>query len=405
MKKVLLSVLILVITTIPVQHSKAADSPTPGSYAQWKNGPVTDSSYFPLAVWLQDPARASEWKKVGINLYIGLWKGPTLTQLDQLRDAGMQVICKQNEVALSYTKTLDDGRPVIVGWLMPDEPDNAQRKPGGGYGPPMPTAMVQELAKNVRANDSTRPIFQGIGMGISTDTMTWKGQGGKIVPERDYPEYLAAADIVAFDVYPVSGNQPDIHRNLWRVPLGLDRLKKFAPPNAIVWNHIETSDIGARGPEYTPTPAEIRTEVWMSIIHGSRGIDYFIHGKSNTPKFDSIALLRPENAERLEAVKNINREILELAPIINSTQQEDTVKMHDAEGTAHVDFMTRVYHEALCLFAVAMRDEATRKTFSIDNWQNGSVKVIGEDRTIPLQNGKFTDSFGGYATHLYEIKK
>ena len=32
-----------------------------------------------------------------------------------------------------------------------------------------------------------------------------------------------------------------------------------------------------------------------------------------------------------------------------------------------------------------------------------TIRVIGEDRTIRLQDGRFEDDFGPYAVHLYQI--
>ena len=37
----------------------------------------------------------------------------------------------------------------------------------------------------------------------------------------------------------------------------------------VVWNVIETTHINSQA---MPTPHQVRAEVWMSLIHGSRGI-------------------------------------------------------------------------------------------------------------------------------------
>ena len=58
-----------------------------------------DPSTFPVAVWLQDPRMAGRYQAAGINLYVGLWKGPTERQLAALKAARMPVICEQNEIA------------------------------------------------------------------------------------------------------------------------------------------------------------------------------------------------------------------------------------------------------------------------------------------------------------------
>jgi hypothetical protein len=76
---------------------------------------------FPLAVWLQQPVHAQKYKTLGINLYVGLWKGPTANQLATLKQAGMPVICEQNELGLS-----DRNRDIIIGCTTLDRQ--------GGYG-------------------------------------------------------------------------------------------------------------------------------------------------------------------------------------------------------------------------------------------------------------------------------
>src|ERR1044071_3522665 len=97
---------------------------------------LADPDVFPVAVWLQSPARAADYKAIGINLYVGLWKGPTDAQLADLKRHGMRVVCSQNAVGLKH---LDD--PTIVAWMHGDEPDNAQSLgQGKGYGPPIAPA-------------------------------------------------------------------------------------------------------------------------------------------------------------------------------------------------------------------------------------------------------------------------
>lgn len=113
-------------------------------YSQWKFGPSKHSTFFPIAVWLQQPRNARRFKQAGINLYVGLWQGPTEEQLAALREADMPVICEQNAVGLRHRED-----PIIVGWMHPDEPDNAQpttdpatgRK---GWGGPVPPERVVE---------------------------------------------------------------------------------------------------------------------------------------------------------------------------------------------------------------------------------------------------------------------
>src|SRR5690349_24633673 len=87
---------------------------------------LADPGVFPVAVWVQSPARAADYRAIGINLYVGLWRGPTEGQLADLKRHGMRVVCSRNDVSLKH---LDD--PTIVAWMHGYEPDNA-RSPGKG---------------------------------------------------------------------------------------------------------------------------------------------------------------------------------------------------------------------------------------------------------------------------------
>ena len=136
----------------------AAPPPQPGNpYAEWEHGPTKDAKFFPIAVWLQEPRNAKRFQDLGINLYVGLWQGPTAAQLAALKAAGMPVICEQNEVGLT-----DSNRDIVVGWMHGDEPDNAQSLGAGkGYGPPVkPSDIVASYQKLAAACDY--PLHIGI---------------------------------------------------------------------------------------------------------------------------------------------------------------------------------------------------------------------------------------------------
>ena len=134
-------------------------------YAQWSHGPSTKADYFPIAVWLQAPSKAKLYQAAGFNLFIGLWNGPTEEHLQQLKQAGIQVICSQNAVGLKH---LND--PTIVGWMHGDEPDNAQSLGAGkGYGPPILPAKIVESYNRIRAADPNRPVLLNLGQGVAWD--------------------------------------------------------------------------------------------------------------------------------------------------------------------------------------------------------------------------------------------
>jgi len=376
-----------------------AASATPATasspYDAWSNGPDPSPDYFPIGVWAQRETDAVTWAAAGVNLYVGLWQGPTTQQLDALRAAGVQTIAAQNSVALFYTQKLSDGRPVVVGWALEDEPDNY---------PKTPASAIQAQAAQWKLNDSTRPLLLNLSQGLGWDDATWVGQGGQIDPAADYPAYLAASDIAAFDIYPSSETHAQVRGQLWRVGLGVDRLFQYRPGQQIVWNVIETGNVYGVTPDRRPTPAQIRAEVWMSIVHGARGIIYFIHGKTSFSDFDDRALLRPENAAYLSAITSLDAELHSLARVINAEPAVGVAAMDDVVGTSPVEFTARASPGVVHVFAVGMRDAATRKRFQISPPADGMVEVLGESRALPLSAGRFEDEFAGYQAHLYRVE-
>jgi len=361
-------------------------------YVKWNNGPSHDASFFPIAVWMQHPRNAEKYKGAGINTYVALWKGPTEEQLAGLRMAGMKVICHQNEVGLKH---IDD--PTIIGWMHGDEPDNAQSLgEGKGYGPPiLPKKIIDDYQK-MRSADPTRPVLLNLSPGVAWDD--YRGRGVRRNHPEDYPEYVKGCDIASFDIYPVVHSDPQVAGNLWYVAKGVERLVKWTEGKKIVWNCIECTRIN--NPERKATPHQVRCEVWMSIIHGSMGLIYFVHEWK--PRFNESALL--SDPEMLSAVTAINRQITELAPVLNSPTVKDAVSISSENEDVPVAVMAKRHEDATYLFAVGMRDGQTTARFTMHGFKDKrTIEVLGENRTIVSNDGVFKDIFGAWDVHLYRI--
>jgi hypothetical protein len=292
------------------QSNTIANSP----YSQWKQGPPNDPSFFPIAVWLQSPRNAAKYKAAGINTYVGLWNGPTEEQLADLKKEGMKVICSQTEVGLKSPNS-----DIIIAWMHGDEPDNAQPKAGGGYGPPILPKTIQADYEALKNRDPNRPIFLNLGQGVAYDQ--YIGRGVRRNHPEDYREYILGSDIVSFDIYPAVHDKPEVAGKLEFVPNGVQRLRQWSGDKKIVWNCIEASRIS--NTKVKPTPAQVRSEVWMSIIAGSRGLIYFVH--QFEPQFREASLL--DDPDLLAEVTRLNREIQTLAPALNSASLPDRISV------------------------------------------------------------------------------
>ena len=97
--------------------------------------------------------------------------------------------------------------------------------------------------------------------------------------QTEFSGWIAGADWISEDIYPVSGyNRPD-----W-----IDLSETANPPTGFVedllqqWSSgkpqfafIEASNQSGAATYRAPTPDEFRGEVWDAIIHGARGIFYY----------------------------------------------------------------------------------------------------------------------------------
>jgi len=359
-------------------------------YDAWTHGPPKDSSFFPIAVWLQDPRHAAAYKAAGINTYVAVWRGPDAGQLEALKSAGMKLVCHQNSFALSRRED-----ETIIAWMHGDEPDNAQPIRGGGYGPPIAADKIVEDYRKIKAADPTRPILLNLGQGVAWDN--YVGRGVRTNHPEDYVEYLKGCDLGSFDIYPVVHDKPAVAGKLQFVAQGVERLRKWSNDEKLVWNCIEASRID--NPNAKATASQIRSEVWMSLIHGSRGLIYFVH--QFKPNFIEASLLHDD--ELLKGVTAINKQILELAPVLNSATVKDGATATSSVADAPIGGMVKRHGGATYLFAAAMRDQAVKGSFAVKESKASQAEVLGEGRTVPMTGGRFDDEFRPYEIHLYKM--
>ncbi|MEK7996465.1 MAG: hypothetical protein AAB403_21910, partial [Planctomycetota bacterium] len=101
----------------------------------------------------------------------------------------------------------------------------------------------------------------------------------------------------------------------------------------------------------------------------------------------------------------INRQIAELAPVLNNPTITGTANVLSDNTAVPIATMVKKHGGATYLFAVAMRSGQTSATFTIQGLEGEKpVEVLGEDRTLTSKNGVFQDRFAPWDVHLYRVQ-
>ena len=370
----------LLSLTIPiavVQPQAPVTAATTVPAPRFANGLPSAPEFFPLGVWLQSPDLADRYRALGINLYVGLWQGPTEAQLQRLAAASMRVICKQNAVSLAFAG------PTIVGWMHGDEPDNAQGRRWQGYRPPIPPWQIAADYERMHRADPTRPILLNLGQGAAWDG--WHGRGERSGRAEDYPEYVKGCDLASFDIYPVTHPHQDVKGKLEFVGRGVQRLLAAGGGKKPVWALIETGHV--HDADRRPTADEVRSEVWIAIASGAQGIIYFAH--EFEPEFRADALL--QHGEIAAAVRAINAEVLALAPVLNRPRADA-----DVQFVASGEVAVRAHHHDGALHVVVASLQPTTQRLQVTRRQRSDAAVA------PRAAGDDED-LAGYAVRFVRI--
>jgi hypothetical protein len=227
-----------------------------------------------------------------------------------------------------------------------------------------------------------------LGQGVATPD--WVGRGDCTGRTEDYPEYAQSADILVNYTYPIANQHP-----LELVATGIEKLNEYAAWKKPVIADVEASSIDGLP---RPTPHQLRAEVWMSLIHGAAGIQYFCHRMTPLNETDCL-----DDAATAAALARINRELLLLAPALNT--QSYALQPVSSNRAVPVRAVWKQLGAERYVFAAGMADGATTATFAVSDAGIGSdVEVIGEGRSVALSDGVFEDDFAPYDVHLYRLR-
>jgi hypothetical protein len=207
-----------------------------------------------------------------------------------------------------------------------------------------------------------------------------------------YFKYAEGADVLTLITYPVNSGLP-----LDTVAQGVDALRDYSHDEKLVVAAIEASDIAGSG---GPTPVQIRAEVWMALVHGAGGIQYFCH--RTAPDVDETACL--DDTASAGAMRAVDSEITELAPVLNTPSLANGMTTSPSPSSAVVDTMMKRAQGSTYLFAVSRQSGSVTAHFTLSGAPDTvTADVLGENRTVSATGGAFSDDFAPYGVHLYRF--
>ena len=355
-----------------------------GYYGNFSNGLPTDPSYFPIGVWYESVLSASDAatdRDAGINTYVELTAD---TDLNAIAAAG------------SYAIPSSSGAP-SSGYLLNDEIDMING-PGAGY------TVMEEALKQVPAGKMS---YANYGKGVTF----WESDA-EAAQFVGYPNLLSADNYWftdpnicgAWEGATLAGTRgTDLTSSECRLAANygktVDRVRELVEPlgSKPVWNFVELGH-PFTGETPTITAPQIRAAVWSGIIHGARGTIYFNHNFGG-PCLSQHVLRDSCGASVRPTVTAVNKQVTELAPVLNAPFVDGILTT-----TGKVDTAVKKYNGSFYVLAGSGQPDSQNVTFTNECTTATTATVLGENRTVAVSGGTFTDTFAdGNAVHLYQL--
>jgi len=365
----------------------ATDVPLVGNWGPtsqlFGRAPAPLARFFPIGVDFQPPSSFAKWKRRGINTVIRVPNGGDVEQWTRAANAlGLRMIREPRPDPVR-----DEAEPNLVAFAAPDEPE---------LGPRCSPECLAAQRASLKSSAPSKPYLVNLaGKSVLYQTEPGdpagrcNGPGDAHPDSACIPRYLDAMDWVSHDIYPAN-----MGTDIGAIGRILDRLRRWSERRP-QFAYIEAADYNGDG--RLPTPAQFRAEIWHSIIHGARGILYFVVderdplGRPDVVPPDIVAEMRRQNAR-----------ITDLANVLQTPINPPTIGIEAAPPLEYTwrRVGSRTYVVVLNQSAMPVAD-ATVKLLGVSLPRR--VTVRGEGRILAPSGNAFTDSFRPYEVHIYEF--
>ena len=416
-------------------------------YGKFSNALPTNKSYFPTSVWFESVVSQADVdtdRRAGLNTYVVLTDN---SNLSLVRSNGMHAIVGSDLGT----------NAAIKGWFLADEVDMT-------HGPPTGYAEMQRIVETTPHDGRIR--YSNYGKGIlfwesDAEAARFVNDYQDIVSADAYfftdNNICSGTEGGSLVAGGASLNSTECHRAA-NYGATVQRVRSLVSPagSKPVWAFVELGHPFSESDWPTITPPQVRAAVWQSLIAGARGIVYFNHSFGGPDQTQHILRDGSEAGSVYAPIRSVvtatNGEIKALAPVLNSptvssgwSQGPGTTAMVKwDEGRTAAKKRCRSKRKTgkkkgkKCKKAKGKKASQNKKKackskkgkkckkakkkkghlyvfagsagspvegrFSLPCVGAAEAAVVGENRTVPVRNGSFSDRFAdGNAIHIYRI--
>jgi len=271
--------------------------------------------------------------------------------------------------------------PSVWGWHIADEPDLCPER--------------RLSVDTCRYRLATNPGWYRLTKSLDPGRLVWL-----VLANNISPNWNDCADIIALDTYPVhSGekgfkakelrHQPDLMKS------GLDWARRYNKPSFIA----VVQAFGHRGSWTEPNLEQMKYQVLSALVQGVKGILWF---------HDDWA---SDNLKNISA--QVQRLIRDIRPQMDiGTLNDPTIQVNpNMVGQNKILFRYGLVDQIGGILAVNVANRHREKGEGLLNVQfilpagvrPSQVEVLGENRSLPVTNGAFSDDFKSFETHIYRF--
>jgi hypothetical protein len=326
---------------------------------------------------MQDPTRqadtASQWKTMGVNIYVGIWSWPTDSQaypghvqamLDAIAGAGAQAVAGYDGAGTLTALGLRNGS-VVKASLLGDEPDMNGTS----------AAQLAALASTARSAVPSRPTYVNFSKGIVNG---WNLSTA--LSPADKQAYCASANIASVDFYGFT-DPWEGYPGAKGYARAMDAMKAACGSKPI-WGFVETTRPFSDGRRITADQFEVA--VWTLLASGADGIELFSHDFGPGGMGEDALLRDPAAAAVKARAAVVGSQLAAAAELLNRADKPAISTSVDV----------KVLGKEGGLVVTNMSTSASSTVLTTSCAAGSSLRAIGGTRTVTVGAG------GGFSLSL-----